>query len=93
MIELKLLGLTPFGCAMFLAATEPGGPAYLQYGALGLCAMVVLFLCIFIRDLITKLDRKDQVLADLQQKSIEAYARLADMLEDRPCLKNDKRIK
>ncbi len=79
----------PFGCVAVMAM----GDSYLQYGALGLCAIVVIFLCGHIRVLTDKIDRKDRVLGELYEKNTKAYSRLADLLEDRPCLMKDKRIK
>lgn len=94
MTGLKILALAPFGITVPILASSPNpSPGYLQYGALGLCAIIVVFLCGFIRQLIDKLDRKDQTLADLYKKNTDAFNRLADLLEDRPCLNNDHRIK
>lgn len=51
MTMLKLLTLTPIGlAAAVLASGEiPGIPVYVQYGALGMCAAVVAFLCRFLQ--------------------------------------------
>jgi len=92
---LKILATTPFGLTAIINMLANTGdkPDYLQYGALGLCAVVVMFLCGFIKQLIDKLDRKDQVMGEQFEKNTKAYDRLADLLEDRPCLLKDKRIK
>jgi len=94
MLGLKILAVTPFGLTAIITtlANAGGRPDYLQYGALGLCAIVVIFLCGFIKQLIDKLDRKDKVMGELYQKNTEAYNRLANLLSDRPCLQKDHRI-
>lgn len=85
-----ILTLTPFAAAIFLCATDKNN--VLDYGALGLCAIIVLFLCAHIKSLTEKLDRKDKVLGELYERNTAAYQRLANLLEDRPCLMRDKRI-
>lgn len=95
MTGLKVLAATPFGLTAVINMLADTGekPDFLQYGALGLCAIIVIFLCGFIRQLIDKLDRKDKVMGELYEANTRAYNRFADVLEDRPCLAKDKRIK
>ncbi len=79
-----IFSLTPFGlvAAIGSAADNTG----LEYGALGLCAIIVFFLCNHIKYLTKKLEL-------LSEGNTKAYNRLADMLDDRPCLMKDRRIK
>jgi hypothetical protein len=86
-----ILAIAPFGCVAIIAAAE--GNSYLQYGALGLCSVIVVFLCKHIIQLTDKLDKKDKNFIDLCERNTTAYHRLTSLLEDRPCLMNDKRIK
>ena len=90
MTGIKILSTIPFIITATVANT---GDAKLQYGALGLCAMIVVWLCAYINKLSDKLDKKDAVLGDLYAKNTEAYNRLAQVLEDRPCLQGDQRVK
>jgi hypothetical protein len=105
MIGLKMLSLTPFFGATLITALVPAEPQaeFIQYGALGLCAIVVIFLCNHLKgmvvqhkeerkSLINDLKCKDEKLLNLTKQSIEAYDRLAQLLSDRPCLFKDKRI-
>jgi hypothetical protein len=85
-----ILTLVPFGCVAIIGMAN--GDAYLQYGALGLCAIIVIFLCKHIIQLTEKLDKKDKTFIDLCERNTTAYHRLTNMLEDRPCLMKDKRI-
>lgn len=94
MTTMYFLSLTPIGLAatVIAASSENLQPPYLQYGALGLCAFLVACLVKYLfhqSDLLTKQNEK---LADLTKNNTEAYNRLANMLEDRPCLKKDSRI-
>lgn len=94
MTGLKFFAPMPFGITAFMTMLSETGvkPDFLQYGALGLCAIIVIFLCHHITQLTNKLDRKDQVLGEMFQKNIIANERLTEALGDRPCLKNDHRI-
>ena len=86
------MALTPIGCTMFLASNS-GATTYLDYGALGLCAFMVAWMCWHNSQLAASNDRKDKILGELNAKNTAAYNRLANLLEDRPCLFKDNRIK
>jgi hypothetical protein len=104
MTGLKILALTPFCGAGIIAAVEPVTQSpYVEYGALGLCAVVVMFLCNYLKsltaqhreeraELVQGLQTKDGELAKLTQQNTEAYNRLSQLLRDRPCLMKDSRI-
>lgn len=77
------LAIVPFFCVAIISAET--GDSKLQYGALGLCGLVVAFLCNHIKCLTKKI-------TDLCEKNNAAYLRLSNLLEDRPCLMKDKRI-
>ena len=104
MTELKLLALTPFFGAGLIAVIEPvtQSPA-VEYTALALCAIVVMFLCNYLKGLTTQhreeraelvesLKEKDDELAILTKQNTESYNRLSQMLRDRPCLMKDSRM-
>ena len=89
---LKFLSLTPVLLAMAVTATANTEAPYLQYGALGLCALIVMFLCKYIYHQSDLLSRHNDKLEKLTQKNSEAYDRLTDVLKDRPCIMNDRRV-
>lgn len=94
MLTLKVLTITPFLTTMFiLADSTSSSKSFLDYGALGLCAICILFLCGFVKQLIDKIDKKDLQLNEHYVQNTRAFDRLADLLEDRPCLMKDKRIR
>lgn len=84
-----VLATIPFGCTALMASVE--GDPYLQYGALGLCAIIVIFLCKHISTLTENLDHKDRVLGELYAEHTKAMRELSTMLRDRPCLMKDSR--
>ncbi len=104
MTGLKLLALTPICGAGLLAAVEPVTQTpMVQYGALGLCAIVVMFLCNYLKsltaqhkeeraELVRSLKEKDTELLKTIQQNIDAYNRLSQLLRDRPCLMKDLRL-
>ena len=76
---------------------------YIQYGALGLCAIMVIFQCKRLssmskehreerKELVASIEKRDERLADVTERCIQSYNRLADVLNDRPCLHRDRRI-
>ena len=87
----RLCCIIPFVCTTVLGGAD-GSPHYLQYGALGLCAIMVVWMCKHITCLGRKLDSKDNMIIDLCMKNTQAYNRLAELLKDRPCLNKDSRI-
>ena len=68
-------------------------PAGLQYGALGLCAVMVLHNAYERRAQAKELDRRAQVMEGLIQANTAAMNRLAGALGDRPCLADDSRVR
>lgn len=105
MTGLKVLALAPiFGAAAIATAGQSAQSPVVEYGALGLCGAVVMFLCNYLKgltkqhreeraELVTSMQTKDKQLAELTKLNTAAYNRLADLLEDRPCLCKDQRIK
>lgn len=102
---LKVLSVMPFllGAGIFAQGQFVPAHPYVQYGALGLCAIVVIFLCKHLTCITTehRQERKALVLqlksgesdkVDLLTKLIAAQNRIAQALEDRPCLRGDQRI-
>lgn len=83
------------------AEGAPGMPAsVLQFGALGLCGYMVWRLHVHQQDLLevirkkdALLDRRGEELSALARQNIAACHRLGDLLEDRPCLGKDHRMK
>jgi len=107
MIELKILALIPFCGATIISllAAAPGMETeFVQYGALGLCAIVVIFLCNHLKAItIQQKDERKQLVAELQKKNEElkklveantsAFEEFAELLGDRPCIAHDARTK
>ncbi|MDD5328044.1 MAG: hypothetical protein PHY02_09585 [Phycisphaerae bacterium] len=90
-MTLEILSLTP--CILAIMVTTTAGEApYLQYGALGLCAMIVYFLCKYIYHLSGLLSKDSEKLEQLTEKNTKAYDRLTDVLKDRPCIMKDSRL-
>lgn len=76
---------------------------YVEYGALGLCFIMTMFLCRYLvrkdeihkcerNDLVKSISKRDEELINLTRQNINSQNRLAEMLGDRPCLMKDKRI-
>lgn len=97
----ELCSFSVFG-ASSLAASAVGGDApqwLFQFGALGLCAFMV-FQNYNQQNRLTKvIDRKDgeigtlvDRLEEISSRQAEGLARLAQALEDRPCVAGDQRI-
>lgn len=73
------------------AANTGTGPV--QYGALGLCGVMVVFLISHIKAQAEIIKAKDEKLTELLTDDIKAKNRLAEALEDRPCICEDSRVK
>lgn len=85
MIKLMMMSVSPFACLGVIDnSTDIGG--FVQYGALGLCAIMVMFMIKHICDLTSKLDAKNTQIIEMLKTDIEAKNRLAQCLEDRPCV-------
>lgn len=73
---------------------EPGPfPDWLQYGAFGLCCLMVLYLLWYLTEMGKIIREKDKNFIDLLEKDIKSRTRLTQALEDRPCLQDDQRLK
>ena len=103
MTGLKFLAVTPFFSTGFIVAIG-GESEYIQFGALGLCALVVVFLCRYLseltethrkerKELIDAIKSRESEFIIIIKENIKADNRLAEVLEDRPCLIGDQRIK
>jgi len=93
-VRLLVLSLTPILGAGFIAAIDETAKApEIEYGALGLCAVIVLFLCRHIGQLSTELKETRTENSELLKDNNRAMNRIAEMLFDRPCLMKDHRIK
>lgn len=106
---IKLIGLAVIGlCMGSTAVGELGGPVWLQYGALGLAGMMVVFLCYFLKTLLEQQNKEriilldkleavretaDNRLSELVRRNSETFNRLARLLESRPCLHENKDIR
>jgi hypothetical protein len=97
-----ILSVIAFFDTTFLLAVG-GESEFVQYGALGLLGIVVLFLCKHLSSLTEQhtLERKELVVAlakresdfiDMIKQDVVSRDRLSEALEDRPCLLGDQRI-
>ena len=102
MTGIKVLALTPIIGAGFISAMANSAPE-IEWGAFSLCALVVVFLCSYLKnltaehraerkDLVDSLQKKDAEIVRLIEQNTHAYNRLAQLLGDRPCLYRDARI-
>jgi hypothetical protein len=82
MIE-HVTGLTAVAAAGVAMATSETGGGYVEYGALGLCAFMVYFLC-------NHLTLKEKNHSEERQATAKYMNRLAVMLGNRPCLMDER---
>lgn len=87
---IKLLALTAMTSTVAVTSV---GTGWVQYGALGLCAVMVIFLINLIKAQAEVIKEKDKKLMSLLEAHLKATNRLAEALEDRPCLESDSRVK
>ena len=96
MTWMKLIGTMPFlltGAISAVNQTGAGENSYLEYGALGLCAVMVLYQCAMISDLRKELSKTVDKYNEAYNKNTESTRQLCDLLQDRPCLMKDHRSK
>ena len=95
----KIIAVTGLGYAFFGLLAEgaenklPILDGYLQYGALGLCAVMVLLNYRDRWETVKQLKSQEERNVLLLQRNIRAFERISQALEDRPCLHGDQRIK
>ena len=88
----NLYAIIAFAAVAATTATNQGGDdGRLQYGALGLCGLMVCFLISHIKAQAKVIEKKDNKLIELLEKDIESRNNLSECLKDRPCLSNDSR--
>jgi hypothetical protein len=68
-------------------------PDWIQYGAFGLCCVMVMYLLYYINKMGEVIREKDQKYIELLEKDIRSRDRLSEALEDKPCLQGDQRLK
>lgn len=85
MIEhfLGLSAVASAAIAMATASENQTGGGYVEYGALGLCAFMVYFLC-------NHLTLKEKNHADERQKTAQYINRLSVILGNKPCLYSER---
>jgi len=88
------LSITPIIIATAVVAN--GNSPLLDYGGLGLAGAVVFFLCRYL-SAITKQHREERTelvnsMKNIIREDINSRIRLAEALEQRPCLQGDSRI-
>lgn len=88
---LLTLSITPIS---IIAAVISGNESpVLDYGGLGLAAIVVIFLCRYVWKQNESLEKKDAVIIEMVKAGVTSQNRLSEALETRPCLKDDPRIR
>lgn len=92
MMMMYILSLTPIGAAAVVVATTNAEMPYLQYGALGICFVMVLFLCKYIWHLSELLTEQSKRTEQVIEKNTESNNNLVSCLKDRPCIMGDNRI-
>lgn len=92
----KLFAILALGSASTVVST---GTGWVQYGALGLCGFMVMFLINHIKAQAKVIEKKDDEIKEnnkelrrLLKDDISAKNRLAEALEDRPCICGDSRV-
>ena len=79
-------GLSAAVAAIGMAAPTP---AWLQYGALGLCALMIVMNYADRRSLVARLDLERDARDILVKSTLGSVSRLAAVMEHRPCLAGD----
>jgi len=92
MTPLYILSLTPIGITAVLLA-DTVTPGYLQYGALGVVFFMVTFLCGYIWHLSSLLTKQTEKMTKVIEDNTASNNRISQALGDRPCLKDDSRIR
>ena len=92
MVKLMAMATSPFAC-LGIIENNPDVNSFIQYGALGLCTVMVGFMIKHITDLTIKLDAKNAQIIEMLQKDIDAKNRLSQCLEDRPCITHASGVK
>lgn len=64
----------------------------LQYGALGLCALMMYYHRKERKELVSGIVRKEEDNRELFRQNLTVLSELREALKDRPCLKNDSRV-
>jgi hypothetical protein len=72
---------------MVLAESIPVLNDWLQYGALGLCAILVVIAQINMTRMARALDRKDERANAVAMNAVKFISRCCDLLDRRPCLR------
>lgn len=82
-LAFSVVGLSAVTCFLGDIAPEVPPAGYIQYGALGLCGFMVYFLCNHIKEVHKNYSEERKEVA-------KQLSRIAVLLEDRPCLKDNK---
>ncbi len=90
LLELTSLGI--FGSCTILS-NLPSSPAFLEYGSLSVIAFMVIQNYRQSKYAAERDDKKNERLEELTTKNTSALNRMAQALEDRPCLGGDQRLK
>lgn len=83
--------MTVFMYTGILSTATPQFPDWLQYGAFGLCCVMVLYLLWYVKEMGKVIREKDKKYIELLERDIESRNRLTQMLKDRPCVHHDHR--
>jgi hypothetical protein len=79
--------------ASAVLAETPVFPDALQYGALGLCGVMIVLNWFSTRSMAQRLDRDRTEIVELHKATLATLNRVCEGLEDRPCLIGDHRTK
>ena len=105
MTGLKILAITPFlGSGFIVALSSVSELEFVQYGALGLCGLVVWFLCKYLarltqqheverKELVESLKQVTDMLFKVVEKNIRSRDSLAEALSNVKCLQDDYRLR
>jgi hypothetical protein len=80
------------GAAIADASGVPG-MEFLEYGALGLCSLMVIMNFVERQKMGKRLDVQGEELIELHKTTLGTMSKLTDALHDRPCLVHDTRVK
>ena len=80
-----------FGITSLAVAEPPLFPEWLQYGAFGLCCVLVIYLMRSMNKLGEVIRDKDREYVNLMRDNITYQKQLAQLLGDRPCINRDHR--
>jgi len=93
MTNLTLATMSLFGITGVATISDAMFPGWMQYGAFGLCCVLVVYLMYQVNKMGDIIGQKDKEYIELIKQDIKSRERLTEVLQDRPCIHNDQRVR